>query len=109
MRHDPAGLFRLTAAQSRAGQALYRRFGLDPDALDTVLLVENGAAFVRSDAALRIAARLGWPWAAASVLRCLPRRIRDLVYDAVARNRYRIFGRRPACFVPRPDQADRFV
>ncbi len=109
MRHDPAGQFRLTAAQSPLGQGLYRHYGLDPTTFDTILLIEDGRLFQRSDAALRVAKRLRWPWAAASLLALAPRAARDSVYDLVARSRYRIFGQREACFVPTREQAGRFV
>ncbi len=109
LRHDAAGRYRLTAAQSAVGQALYRHLGLSPDNYDTFLLVEDGRAFVKSDAALRVAGRLGLPWSLASVLRVLPAPWRDAVYDVVARNRYRIFGRRNVCFLPAAEHADRFL
>ncbi len=109
MRHDPAGAFRLTAAQSPVRQALYGHYGLDPADYDTFLVLEGGRAFLKSEAALHVAAGLGWPRAAASIPRALPAALRDAAYDAVARTRYRVFGRRPTCFVARPDQAGRFV
>lgn len=107
--HDPRGRFRLTAAQSPLGQALYRHLGLSPTSYDTFLLVEGGQAFVKSDAALRVAARLGLPWSLAAALRIVPRPLRDAAYDLVARNRYRIFGRRDTCFLPGPGEAGRFL
>ena len=109
VRHDAAGRFRLAAAQSPVGQGLYRHFGLSPTDYDTFLLVEDGRAFLKSDAALRVAGRLGLPWSLARVLRIAPRGLRDAAYDVVARNRYRIFGRRDACFLPAADQAWRFL
>lgn len=109
MRHDPGMRFRLTAAQSRVGQALYRHYGLDPVGYDTFLLVAEGRASVRSEAALEIARRLGPPWAAAAAIRPVPRPWRDAAYDLVARNRFRVFGRRDTCFVPDPAQAERFL
>ena len=109
LRHDPQGRFRLTAAQSPIGQALYRHLGLSPTSYDTFLLVEGGRAFFKSDAALRVAGQLGPPWSLAGILRVLPGFARDAVYDVVARNRYRIFGRRETCFRPTAGQARRFL
>lgn len=108
-RHDAAGRFRLTAAQSPLGQALYRHFRLSPSDLGTFLLVESGRAWFKSDAALHIVRRLGWPWSLVGLLRVLPRPLRDAAYDLVAKNRYRVFGRRDTCFIPTPDQAERFL
>ena len=107
--HDPAGRFRFAALQSEAGRALLVRHGLAADALESLVLVEGERAWVRSDAALRIAAGLGAPWRWLAVLRVVPRGIRDRLYDAVARNRYRWFGRRDECRVPTPDLRARFL
>ncbi len=109
MRHDPQARFRLLAAQSPLGQALYRHYGLDPERLDSVILLTGGRAYLRSDAALLIATTIGWPWRFAASLRLLPRPVRDAAYDLVARNRFRLFGRRETCHRPTPDQAARFL
>lgn len=109
VRHDPAGRFRFASLQSEAGQALLRRHGLDPDDLFSVILVEGGRAYARSDAALRIARGLSGPLKAAGALRVVPRPLRDAVYGWVARNRYRWFGRREACMIPTPELRARFL
>ena len=109
LRNDDSGHFRLTAAQSPVGQALYRHVGLSPTDYDTFLLVEDGRALFKSDAALRVARRLGLPWSLVGLLGIVPRAARDAVYDLVARNRYRVFGRRETCFLPTADHADRFL
>jgi predicted DCC family thiol-disulfide oxidoreductase YuxK len=109
LSHDEAGRFRLTAAQSPLGQALYRHLGLSPTDYDTFLLVEDGHVWFKSDAALRVAGRLGLPWSLAGLLGIVPRAARDAAYDLVARNRYRVFGRRETCFLPTADHAERFL
>lgn len=109
VRHDPAGRFRFASLQSREGQALLRRHGLDPADLFSVILVEGGRAYSRSDAALRIAGGLSGGWRAAGALRVVPRPLRDLVYGWVARNRYRWFGRQDACMIPTPELRGRFL
>jgi predicted DCC family thiol-disulfide oxidoreductase YuxK len=109
VRHDPAGRFRFASLQSEAGQALLRRHGLDPADLFSVILVEGGRAYARSDAALRIAWGLSGPVRAAGVLRVVPRPLRDAVYGWVARNRYRWCGRREACMIPTPELRSRFL
>jgi predicted DCC family thiol-disulfide oxidoreductase YuxK len=98
---DRAGVIQFTAAQSRLGQALYRHHGLDPETFETFLYIEEGRTYAKLDAAAMIARRLGgvWPLAGWTALR-LPSRLRDMLYDAVATRRYRIFGRTEACFVP---------
>jgi predicted DCC family thiol-disulfide oxidoreductase YuxK len=77
--------------------------------VDSIVLVEDGVAHVRSAAALRIARRLGFPWVLGYGLMIVPRPFRDAIYDLVARRRYRWFGRRETCMVPGPGTRDRFL
>lgn len=109
LRHDTHGRFRLASMQGEVGSALYRRFGIDPADPETMVLVEGDRVLRDSDAVLAIYAGLGWPWRAMAVFRLVPPIIRDSVYRLIARNRYRLFGRREACFVPRSDQAERIL
>jgi predicted DCC family thiol-disulfide oxidoreductase YuxK len=107
LKHDRHGHFRLTAAQSPLGAALYELHGLDPDA--TMLVIEDGKALTESDSFIAIARGLGWPWRAASAARIVPRPVRDAFYRLIARNRYRWFGRRETCWVASPADADRIL
>lgn len=109
LRHDRTRRFRLASMQNEAGAALYRRFGIDPANPETLIVVEGDKALRDSDAVLSIYAGLGWPWKALSVFRLVPRFLRDPLYLLIARNRYRIFGRRETCWVPPPDYADRVL
>ena len=109
LRHDRRGRFRLASMQSEAGQALYRRFGIDPADPETLILVEDGRARRDSDAVLAILSGLGWPWRAAAAARIVPAALRDPLYRWLARNRYRLFGRRQTCWLPSPELADRFL
>ena len=98
LRDAPARRFRFAALQSRAAAPLLARLGISPaDALSSFVLVDEatGEAHRRSDAALRIALALPQPWRALGALGfAVPRFLRDLVYDLVARNRYSVFGTR---------------
>ncbi len=62
-----------------------------------------------SDAVLAIWRGLGWPWRALGVFGLVPRGLRDGAYRWVARNRYRLFGRRETCWVPSPEQRERLL
>lgn len=109
LKHDRRGHFRLAAMQGAAGAALYRRFGIDPADPETLILVTGDRALRDSDAVIAIYRGLGWPWRAAGALAAVPRRVRDPLYRWVARNRYRLFGRRETCWLPDPSQAERIL
>ena len=106
---DRKARYRLLPAQSPLGEALYRHFGLDPANYETNILLEDGVATFKADGSIRMAVGLGFPWSLAAVFRALPRAWRDGLYDLVARNRYRLFGRSAVCYAPRADYRDRFL
>jgi predicted DCC family thiol-disulfide oxidoreductase YuxK len=109
LRHDGRGVFRVLPAQSELGRALYVHYGLDPVDYESNILIENGVAWFKSEGSIRMAEHLGLPWSLIGVFRILPRPIRDRLYDVVARNRLRIFGRRTVCYVSDPRYEDRFL
>lgn len=86
-KRDPAGRFRFAAVQSRAGQALLEACGLPTDRFDTMVYIESGRAYYRSDAFLRIVRHLPMCWPLLAVAGICPRFIRDRVYDLIARDR----------------------
>jgi predicted DCC family thiol-disulfide oxidoreductase YuxK len=95
---DKAQRFRFTAIQSGYGTRLALAFGIDPGDPDTNAVVHGGIAYFKSDAALTVLSHLrGWGWV--RMLRLVPKPLRDAVYNLVARNRYRIFGKYEECFV----------
>lgn len=95
--------------QGEIGAALYRRHGMDPRDPVSLLLVDGDRVREDSDAVLAIYTALGWPWALLGALRIVPPLLRDPVYRVVARNRYRLFGKRATCWVPPSEYADRFL
>ncbi|MFT4668417.1 MAG: putative DCC family thiol-disulfide oxidoreductase YuxK [Patescibacteria group bacterium] len=109
IRKDPAGLIHFAALQSEQGKALLQKHKLSPDSLDTVVLVMNGKAYTRSSAALQVLRLLGLPWSLLSVFLFLPKGFRDFVYNYIAKNRYRWFGREESCMMPSPDLKNRFL
>jgi predicted DCC family thiol-disulfide oxidoreductase YuxK len=109
IRRDTRGYFRFAPLQSQAGEALQERYGLDPSALDTLVLIERGKVYVKSTAALRIVRRLRSPWRALYALIAVPRPVLDFGYDSFARRRYRWFGKRDECMVPSPKVRERFL
>ena len=108
IRLDRKRRFRFTPIQSDRGRALAVRFGIDPDCPETNAVVWNRRIFFKSDAALTVLSALPVT-ASLGLLRGLPRRLRDAVYDRIARNRYRIFGRTSQCMVPSAADRARFL
>ena len=106
---DRKGLFRFAALQSPAGERLQREHGLDPTALDTLVLVEGGRTYRKSSAGLRIVRRLCWPWPILYGLIAVPAFMRDFAYGWFARRRYRWFGRKDECMTPAPEVRERFL
>ena len=115
LKRDRTRLFRFAPFDSATARDLLDRCAIEPHALDgvrsgtTVALISRGRLQTKSDAALGIVARLPLPWRALSVLRLVPRSIRDRAYSAVARRRHRIWGRLDSCHVPDTGDLDRFL
>jgi predicted DCC family thiol-disulfide oxidoreductase YuxK len=109
---DPHAHFRFAALQSDAARRACAEVGATPPVAvdpDTIIVVVNGRALERSDAALAIAARLPFPWPLLGIFRVLPRGVRDWLYRLVARNRYRWFGKSDTCMMPTPELRARFL
>src|SRR6185369_14690419 len=114
LARDRRGTLRFAALQSAYGEAVKARHPELKD-VDSVVLVEGlpdadqERVFIRSDAALRIAAYLGGWWKGLLLFRLLPRAVRDFFYDGFARYRYRLFGKYDSCLVPPPEVRSRFI
>lgn len=109
LKRDKSFAFRLVTAQSPLGQALFRHYGLATDDFETNLVIAEGRAYAKLDTVIVAGARLGGPWRLLVLLRLLPRPFADWLYDKIARNRYRLFGRTEACMMPPPEWRDRFI
>jgi len=109
LRHERDHAIRFVAIQSPEGRELARRHGIDPDAPDSFLFVEDGKAWPKSDGVLALVEHLSGPARLLKLGRVLPKALRDWLYDRLARNRYRLFGRKDTCGLPAPAQRHRFV
>lgn len=109
LKHDKSGKYRFMTAQSKVGSALYRHYGLDDRDFKTNLFLQDGRTYHRAEGTIRFVAGLGFPWTMCHVLRLIPRKWADGLYEFVARNRYRLAGRTTTCFVPKPEERDRFI
>ena len=104
---DPEATFRFAPLQSDVGRALVADCDLEGE--DSIVLVEDGRCYIRSDAALRIAGQMRAPWPLLRALRVVPRPLRDFIYRGIAARRYRWFGKEAACRLPTPDLKRRFL
>ena len=99
LTHDKAGRFHLASMQGAVGFNLLMAHGMDPADPASILVIEGTKVRKDSDAVLSIYEGLGFPWRLASALRVIPAFMLDPLYRLIARNRYRIFGKRPTCWV----------
>lgn len=97
------------ALQEEAGKKLLSQFKVDPEYLDSLILIENDRIYFRSTAALKIARNLTGLWPFFYVLIILPLSIRDGIYDWIGKNRYRWFGKKNTCRLPTPEERAKFI
>jgi len=108
IKRDKEGRFRFASLQSNAGQQLLKDHQLPQSDFNSFILYEGGKIYTRSTAALRVAKHLkGWKWL--NAFKIVPRFIRDAVYNFIARNRYRWFGKREECMIPTAELRNRFI
>lgn len=109
IERDKKNVFQFAPLQEKAGKALLEKYQLDTKNLDSIVLIKNKKAYTKSDAALEIAKDLSGLWKLAVVFKIVPTFLRDKVYDLVAANRYRIFGKKDSCGVPTPELRAKFL
>jgi predicted DCC family thiol-disulfide oxidoreductase YuxK len=109
LRFDRKDVFRFAARQSESGAAFSLESGLPPGGVGSIIVVEDNRILLRSDAVLRMLSLLGFPFSLAAIFRLIPKALRDAVYDLIARNRTRWFGKRTFCRVPAAAEQHRFI
>lgn len=109
IKRDPEGKYHFASLQSDVAKELLAKGNLSTDSMETFVLIENGKYYTRSTAALRLAKGLKFPYPLLYVFIIVPKFIRNAVYNWVARNRYRWFGKDEACMLPTPEIKDRFL
>ncbi|MEO0043283.1 MAG: hypothetical protein RL329_2731 [Bacteroidota bacterium] len=109
LKKDKKARFRFAALQSERGTALLKQFGLSTTNYNSFVLIESGRIYQKSTAALQVFKGLGGVWTLLYAFIVFPRPIRDYIYDWVARNRYRFFGKKDECMLPTPEIRARFL
>ncbi len=106
---DKKGIFKFAALQSEIGQEILKRYGLKQHNFDSIILEKEGKIYKKSDAALEIARNIDGLWKNFYIFKIIPSFLRNPIYDLIAKNRYRIFGRTDACRIPTPALKARFL
>lgn len=108
--HDKNDVFRYASLQSQLGQQLTSERGIDTSKIDSIILIDPGNAYyIKSTAALQIAKHLSGGYRLLSNFLFLPEGFRNLVYDFIAKNRYKWFGKKDNCRIPTPELKNKFL
>jgi predicted DCC family thiol-disulfide oxidoreductase YuxK len=107
MKHDYKQKFQFASIQSETGAKLVEQYGLQ--GMDSVFVIANGEAYVKADAPLYIVRHFKMPWKLFVGFKLVPRRMRNVVYDYIAKNRYKWFGKKEACRIPTQEERERFL
>lgn len=110
IKKDKKDLFRFVAIQSDLGQDIINYIGVDTSKTDSILLYEPGEAYYyKAEAAIKIAKALGGIYSLMGMFSVLPKSLSNAVYDYVARNRYKWYGRKEECMIPTPERKAKFL
>lgn len=110
INHDKQNQYVFTSLQGDAGKKLTKERGIDTDLVDSIILIEPGVAYyTKSTAALKVIKSFGGLYSLFGIFEYLPESIRDAVYDYVAKNRYKWYGKKEACMIPTPELKDKFL
>jgi len=109
LKQDKKEIFRFAPLQSEAGKKLLQQYNLSTKEFDSFVLIDNGKVYKKSAASLRVMNKLPWYWKEAQILWIVPGFIRNAIYDFIATNRYKWFGKKEQCMIPTPEMRSRFV
>jgi predicted DCC family thiol-disulfide oxidoreductase YuxK len=109
IKHDEEALFKFASLQSVAGQELLQQYQLPTSDLNSFVLIDNGKAFTKSTGALLVVKKLNGTVKLLYGLKIVPAFIRDLLYQFIARNRYKWFGKKQSCMLPTSALQSRFL
>jgi predicted DCC family thiol-disulfide oxidoreductase YuxK len=109
IRHDIRETFKFAALQSTIGQELLRKHSLPTNDFDTVVLIKNNSIYTKSTAKLHVFLGLGGLWSILYLFVIIPKPLRDGIYNLIAKNRYKWFGKKNKCMIPSPEIRKRFL
>lgn len=110
IKHDQKDAFRFAALQSETGKKMTSERHIDTAVIDSIVLIVPGVAYyTKSTAALKVGKSFGGLWSLLGIIEWIPEKIRNMVYDFIAKNRYKWYGKREACMVPTPELKAKFL
>lgn len=109
IKHDKKKRFRFASLQSERGQAILKANQFNPNDYDSFILETQGKVYIKSTAALKVVAQLGFPFSLMMIFRIIPPFIRNAVYSWIAKNRYKWFGQKETCRLPSPEERALFL
>ena len=110
IKRDRNDIFRFAPLQSEIGQKIIKAYNIDTNKTDSILLyAPNKGLFSRSTAVLKIASKLSFPTSLYAIFLIIPAFIRNVVYNYIARNRYKWYGKKDSCMVPTPEIKKKFL
>jgi predicted DCC family thiol-disulfide oxidoreductase YuxK len=109
LKQDKKGIFRFAPLQSEAAQKLLQQYNLSTKDFDSFILIDDGKVYKKSSASLQVMNKLPWYWKEVQIFRIIPAIFRDAIYDFIAKNRYKWFGKKDQCMVPTPEIRSRFL
>ncbi|MCG1036717.1 thiol-disulfide oxidoreductase DCC family protein [Polaribacter sargassicola] len=110
IKHDKNNIFIFSSLQSKTGQEIINNLKIEISKIDSIILYEPGISYdIKSTAALRIMSSFGGFWSLSQVFLLLPEGFRNLVYDYIAKNRYKWFGKKDSCMIPTPELKAKFL
>lgn len=110
IKRDSKDIFRFVAIQSELGQQIVNHIGIDTSKTDSIILYEPGHAYYyKAEAAIKIAKKLGGIFVLMGIFSILPKWLSNRVYDYIAKNRYKWYGKKEACMIPTPQMRAKFL
>lgn len=109
IKRDKKDVLRYAALQTEIGQEMVEKYKIDTSKIDSIILIDNDKYYYKSTAALRIARHLSGAYPLLAVFLILPAFMRDWIYDIIARNRYKWFGKKESCMIPTPELKSKFI
>lgn len=109
LKRDKKDTFRFASLQSDLGQSVLKKFNLPANTFNSFILYQSGKIYIKSTGALLVAKQLSGVWPLLYIFIILPSFVRNSVYSVIARNRYRWFGKKEACWIPSPALKNKFL